>query len=173
MQADFFNKKMKKEKVLMAMSGGVDSSVAALLLKEKGYNVTGIFMHFWSDPDLVKDFKASALENKCCSVESYEDAKRVAKVLGIGLYSFSFRNEFKKKVVDYFINTYKAGRTPNPCVECNHFIKFALFLKKAKLDLRSLSRIRIGPLTLGRLPIGLYRQMKQEEIDFFQIKLKP
>ncbi len=99
------------------MSGGVDSSVVALLLKQKGYDVVGIYMKGWSLTG--------------CAEEDARDARRVAGVLNIPFYIFNFESEFKKEVVDYMVSEYAAGRTPNPDVMCNREIKFGLFLKKA------------------------------------------
>lgn len=111
----------------MAMSGGVDSSVAAQLLKNQGYDVTGIFLHFWKDEKL-----GAKAENKCCSLESLLDAKAVANKIGIPLHTFNFAKEFKATVVDNFLDEYAAGRTPNPCVLCNKKIKIGLLLEYAK-----------------------------------------
>jgi len=105
------------------MSGGVDSSVAAALLLERGYEVEGAFIKFW------KDKKG---KNTASSDEAFSDAKKVAKKLGIKLHVFDFQKEFKKQVVDYFLNSYARGQTPNPCVQCNKYIKFGEFLKRAK-----------------------------------------
>ncbi|MFA4815490.1 MAG: tRNA 2-thiouridine(34) synthase MnmA [Candidatus Gracilibacteria bacterium] len=151
----------RKSRVLMAMSGGVDSSVAALLLKKKGLEVIGVFMHFWAEthpgaPSYASSFAeassvAKAMEdesedekaledkprhpspegNKCCSLASFNDARRVANILDIPLYTVNFDRPFKKLVVDSFLAGYQAGETPNPCVECNRHIKFELLLKKA------------------------------------------
>ncbi len=118
---------MKKIKVMMAMSGGVDSSVAAQLLKNQGYDVTGIFLNFWKDEKM-----GDKAENKCCSLESLLDAKAVANKIGIPLHSFNFAKEFKATVVDNFLEEYAAGRTPNPCVLCNKKIKIGLLLEYAK-----------------------------------------
>lgn len=115
----------KKKKVIVAMSSGVDSSVAAALLKKQGYDVVGIFMHFWKEPG-----ENSLIENKCCSTESQEDARRVAQKLDIPLYTVNASADFKKYVVDYFLDETKAGRTPNPCVACNEKIKFNFLFKK-------------------------------------------
>jgi tRNA-specific 2-thiouridylase len=111
------------KKVVVAMSGGVDSAVAAAILKSRGYDVIGVFMKFWQESGKGK-------ENKCCSLQAKLDAKRVAVKLGIPFYVIDAQKEFKKKVVDYFIKEYKKGRTPNPCVECNRWIKFKILLDK-------------------------------------------
>jgi tRNA-specific 2-thiouridylase len=107
----------KKSKVFVAMSGGVDSSVAALLLKKKGYDVVGVYMKGWSLTG--------------CAEEDARDARRVAGVLNIPFYVFDFEDEYKKSVVDYMVSGYAKGETPNPDVMCNREIKFGLFLKKA------------------------------------------
>ncbi len=120
-------KSKKPRKVLVAMSGGVDSSVAAYLLQAQGYQVTGVFLRFWKDPN-----DPEKRENSCCSLESFVDAKRVASKLGIPIFSLDFSRPFKKAVVDYFLSEYKIGRTPNPCVVCNKQIKLGLLLKKAR-----------------------------------------
>ncbi|MFZ4632331.1 MAG: tRNA 2-thiouridine(34) synthase MnmA [Patescibacteria group bacterium] len=116
-----------KGKVLVAMSGGVDSSVAAQLLKNQGYDVAGVFLHFWKD-----ESAGAKAENRCCSLESLLDAKSVAARIGIPLYTFNFSEPFKKAVVDNFLSEYDAGRTPNPCVVCNKKIKIGLLLKHAR-----------------------------------------
>ncbi len=117
----------KKGKVLVAMSGGVDSSVAAQLLKNQGYDVSGVFLHFWKD-----ESAGDAHENRCCSLESLNDAKAVAAKIGMPLFTFNFSEPFKKAVVDSFLSEYEAGRTPNPCVVCNRKIKIGLLLKHAR-----------------------------------------
>jgi len=110
------------------MSGGLDSSVATALLKKGGFDVVGVFMRFWSEPE--KDGLIGTL-NRCCSLESEVRARKVAKILKIPFYIFDFSKEFKKKIVDYFLKGYKSGVTPNPCVLCNKEIKFGLLLEKA------------------------------------------
>ncbi|MBI2626010.1 MAG: tRNA 2-thiouridine(34) synthase MnmA [Candidatus Nealsonbacteria bacterium] len=110
-------------KIIIAMSGGVDSSVAAALLKRAGFNVAGVFMRFWHE--------SGKAENRCCSSDSEKRARAVASKLGIPFYAFNFEKEFKKRIVDCFLRDYKAGLTPNPCVVCNKEIKFGLLLEKA------------------------------------------
>ena len=104
------------------MSGGVDSSVAALLLKEQGYEVIGLFMNNWEETD----------ENGCCTSEQdFADVRRVANAIGIPYYSVNFAKEYMDRVFSYFLAEYKAGRTPNPDVLCNREIKFKDFKDKA------------------------------------------
>ncbi|UWG98121.1 tRNA 2-thiouridine(34) synthase MnmA [Dehalobacter sp. DCM] len=110
--------------VVVAMSGGVDSSVAALLLKRKGYDVIGITMQIWPQPE----DKAKA----CCSLEAVDDARQVAAKLDIPYYVMNFRQEFAEKVIDRFCTEYLRGRTPNPCVDCNKYLKFDSLLNKAR-----------------------------------------
>src|SRR3989338_9046664 len=112
----------KTKKVFVAMSGGVDSSVAALLLKQKGYDVVGVFMKNWSQ---------NLAGGECAWARDQEDARKVAAKIGIPIYTFDFEEEYKKLVVDYMLKEYAAGRTPNPDVMCNKEIKFGLFLEKA------------------------------------------
>ncbi|MBU3901383.1 hypothetical protein KKF25_01935, partial [Patescibacteria group bacterium] len=123
-----------KKRVFVGLSGGVDSAVAAALLKKQGYDVAGVFMRFWK-PRISADFKAAdgrGWENSCCSAESEATARLVAGKLGIPFYVFNFAKEFKRVVVNYFLRELAAGRTPNPCVVCNQEIKFGLFLARAK-----------------------------------------
>jgi len=115
-------------RVLCAMSGGVDSSVAAAMLVEQGYEVIGVTMKLWQGED---DPFAAHRFGGCCTVGSSEDARRVAHQLGIPYYVLNLQEEFHAAVVDNFVEEYSAGRTPNPCARCNEFIKFRAFLDRA------------------------------------------
>jgi len=117
------------KKIICAMSGGVDSSVAAALLKRAGFDMIGVFMKFWSPTTSGGGLVGGW--NHCCSPEAEVRARKVAKILKIPFYVFNFEKEFKKRIVDYFLDGYKKGITPNPCVVCNKEIKFGLLLEKA------------------------------------------
>lgn len=115
----------EKKRVVIGMSGGVDSSVAAYLLKEEGYEVIGMTMQIWQK-DLPED-----KEGGCCGLSAVDDARRVCQKLDIPHYVLNFRDDFKKHVIDYFIREYEAGRTPNPCIACNRYVKWESMLQKA------------------------------------------
>lgn len=110
------------------MSGGVDSSVAAALLVEAGYEVIGITMNIWPS---AKTAEEAERFGGCCSLSATDDAKKVAYKLGIPHYTFDFREIFKREVIEYFVSEYKRGRTPNPCIKCNQFVKFQALLHKS------------------------------------------
>ena len=119
-------------RIVVAMSGGVDSSVAAALLKEQGHEVIGMMLRLWSEPGVIEDDGVErVVQNKCCSLESVDDARRVARKLDIPFYLINVEQEFKENVVDFFYQEYVAGRTPNPCLVCNRHIRFTVLLGRA------------------------------------------
>ncbi|PIV38958.1 MAG: tRNA 2-thiouridine(34) synthase MnmA [Candidatus Omnitrophica bacterium CG02_land_8_20_14_3_00__42_8] len=118
---------MKNKRVLVAMSGGVDSSVAAAILKEADYDVVGATMKIWP-----KELCGQEKEKVCCSLKDVEDARKVSGILGIKHYVLNFETDFRKNVIDYFVDEYLSARTPNPCIVCNEKIKFGSLLKKAE-----------------------------------------
>lgn len=125
-----------KKKVVVGMSGGVDSSAAAYLLKEQGYDVVGVTMRIWqgqNEEPRNGTGLASGVEPEsgCCGMSAAEDARRVAAQLDIPFYVMDFRDEFDQKVIQYFIQEYRMGRTPNPCIACNRYVKWESLLKRA------------------------------------------
>ena len=120
---------MKKKKVVIGRSGGVDSSVAAALVLDEGYEVMGLTMRLWDGEEIA----GTHIDGTCCSASAVEDAKYVCYKLGIEHHVLDFRCEFGEYVIDYFVDEYQNGRTPNPCIACNKFLNIDAMLKKAEL----------------------------------------
>lgn len=118
---------MSKGKVVVGMSGGVDSSVAAWLLKKQGYDVIGVTMQIWQDEENIVQEENGG----CCGLSAVDDARRVAAAIGIPYYVMNFKNEFQKSVIEYFTKEYLAGRTPNPCIACNRYVKWEALLQRS------------------------------------------
>ena len=145
---------MSKGKVVVGMSGGVDSSVAAYLLKEEGYDVIGVTMQIWQD----EEESVQEENGGCCGLSAVDDAKRVADILNIPHYVMNFKEEFKVDVIDYFVEEYLNGRTPNPCNACNRHIKWEALLDRS---------IAIGA---DYIATGHYAQIEQLEGGRYAIK---
>ncbi len=115
------------EKALVAMSGGVDSSVAAYLTKKAGYETIGVTMKLYEN-----ETAGVCSDKTCCSLSDIEDARNVAFDLGIPYYVFNFSGDFEKEVIDRFIHAYEAGETPNPCIDCNRYMKFERLMERGR-----------------------------------------
>lgn len=142
-----------KPRVVVAMSGGVDSSVAAALLVERGYDVVGMMMRLWSEE--TAEFGA---HNRCCTPDQMADARRIADKLGIPFYVLDTKEVFRKTIVDFFIDQHRQGFTPNPCLECNRHIRFEYLLHNALA------------LDADYLATGHYARIDQGENGSFQLK---
>ncbi|NWF78668.1 MAG: tRNA 2-thiouridine(34) synthase MnmA [Chloroflexi bacterium] len=145
-------------KMMVAMSGGVDSSLAAALLHEQGHEVVGVTMHLWDDED------ERLAESLCCAAEMAESARRVCARLGIPYYVFNYQQEFRRHVIDYFVQAYSQGFTPNPCLECNREIKFRALLERARtLGFDAVATGHYARIVAG--PAGRYQLLRAVDRD--------
>lgn len=121
------NVNFSDHKAIIAMSGGVDSSVAAYLMQKNGYDCMGVTMKLFDNGDI-----GISKGHTCCSLDDVEDARSVARRLGIPYYVFNFSDRFNAEVIDKFISAYENGETPNPCIDCNRFLKFDKLYRRAR-----------------------------------------
>ncbi|MBS4008853.1 MAG: tRNA 2-thiouridine(34) synthase MnmA [Clostridium sp.] len=150
------------KRVVVAMSGGVDSSLCVALLKEQGFDVIGVTMRLWVSPDFEEEAKEAA--RGCCSLSAVDDARRVADRMSIPFYVLNFKEAFRLQVVNNFVEEYRRGHTPNPCIACNRFMKFDLLLKRAfELEASFLATGHYARIEYDQL-LGRYRLKKARDI---------
>lgn len=142
-------------KVVVGLSGGVDSSVAAYLLKKQGYDVIGVTMQIWQEDEVT----TKAENEGCCGLSAVDDARRVAQALEIPYYVMNFQQEFKENVIDYFVEEYLQGRTPNPCIACNRYVKWESLLNRS---------LEIGA---DYIATGHYARISQLDNGRFSLKM--
>ncbi len=147
--------KSKRRQVIVAMSGGVDSSVAALLMVKAGYDVVGVTMRLFANP-----FEGSAVGRSCCSTDDVNDARAVCRAIGIRHLYLDFQKEFEKYVINYFVSEYERGYTPHPCIACNDKMKFDFLFRRAKL------------MDTDVVATGHYARIKQVDDTFLLLKGK-
>ena len=136
------------KKALIAMSGGVDSSVAALLTRQRGFDCVGCTMQLYDGPD----------ESTCCSLDDVEDARAVARRLGMPFYAFNCKDDFRRNVMEPFAESYRRGETPNPCIECNRILKFTRLLRRAE-ELAEKKGVTVAEIALAwvfRSPMNVF-----------------
>ena len=138
---------MENKKVLVGMSGGVDSAAAALLLRDAGWEPVGCTLRLYDNEDI-----GEPAEGTCCSLEAVEDARSAARRLGMDHYTFNFTAQFRQCVLDDFVTGYREGRTPNPCIQCNRFLKFDALLRRAE------------ELDMGHIATGHYARVSRDDM---------
>ncbi|WP_443717593.1 tRNA 2-thiouridine(34) synthase MnmA [Ruminococcus sp.] len=146
------------ERALIAMSGGVDSSVAACLIKEQGYDATGITLKLFDNEDI-----GEKKEKTCCSLDDIDDARNVCRKIGIPYYVYNFKDSFKENVIDRFIFAYENGCTPNPCIDCNRYIKFEKLMQRA--DELDFDYVVTGHYSVIEYDEGLQRYLLRKSPD--------
>ena len=146
------------ERALIAMSGGVDSSVAACLIKEQGYDATGITLKLFDNEDI-----GEKKEKTCCSLDDIDDARNVCRKIGIPYYVYNFKDSFKENVIDRFISAYENGYTPNPCIDCNRYIKFEKLMQRA--DELDFDYVVTGHYSVIEYDEGLQRYLLRKSPD--------
>lgn len=146
------------ERALIAMSGGVDSSVAACLIKEQGYDATGITLKLFDNEDI-----GEKKEKTCCSLDDIDDARNVCRKIGIPYYVYNFKDSFKENVIDRFIYAYENGCTPNPCIDCNRYIKFEKLMQRA--DELDFDYVVTGHYSVIEYDEGLQRYLLRKSPD--------